>query len=153
MPSLHGKVSIAAPAERVWHAVLEDLAGMPSWARYLKSATTVDGRPPDVGKKVRLAIDAPGDIALVMLPDEWDRPRRAAGRWVDGPASGTWSYDFAPVGAGTEVTYAMDVRLGGMLRFASGMIQSRLDAGIEDAMQRLKDRLERDGGGPAPAAS
>lgn len=147
MPSLNGKVSIAAPAERVWHAVLEDLPGMPSWARYLKSATTEDGGAPGARKKIRLAIDAPGDISLVMLPEVWDRPRRASGRWVDGPVSGTWAYDFGPAGAATDLTYEMEVRLGGMLRFASGMIQGRLESGLQDAMRRLKEQLERPAGG------
>lgn len=151
MPSLHGKVSIAAPAERVWHAVLEDLPGMPSWARYLKSASSEDGAAPGVGKKIRLVVDAPVDISLVMLPEIWDRPRRAMGRWVDGPVSGTWSYDFATADTATDLTYEMDVRLGGMLRFASGMIQGRLDSGIQDAMRRLKEELERPGGGPDKA--
>lgn len=151
MPSLHGNLSIAAPAERVWHAVLEDLAGMPSWARYLKSAATEDGAAPGQGTKIRLAVDAPGDISLVMLPEVWERPRRASGRWVDGPVSGTWSYDFASTGTATELTYDMDVKFGGMLRFASGLIQGRLDSGIQDAMRRLKEELEHPGGGPDPA--
>ncbi len=151
MPSLHGNVSISAPAERVWHAVLEDLAGMPSWARYLKSAATVGGAAPGAGTKIRLAIDAPGDMSLVMLPDVWDRPRRAAGRFVDGPVSGTWSYDFVTAGSATELTYDMDVKLGGVLRFASGMIQGRLDSGIQDAMRRLKEELEHPGDGPDAA--
>ena len=56
----------------------------------------------------------------------------------------------AAQGAGTDVTYDMDVKLGGMLRFASGMIQGRLDSGIKDAMRRLKEELE-DGGGGDPA--
>ena len=150
MPALHGTVSIAAPADRVWSAVLEDLAGMPSWAQYLKSATVEGGGLPGVGKKIRLDVDAPGDISLVMEPSVWDRPRRAAGQWVDGPVSGTWSYDFAAEGAGTDVTYDMEVKLGGMLRFASGMIQGRLDSGIKDAMRRLKEELE-DGRGGDPA--
>ena len=147
MPALHGTASIAAPADRVWAAVLEDTAGMPSWARYLKSASVVGGGAPGPGKKTRLEIDAPGDISLVMLPSVWEKPRRASGRWVDSPVSGTWSYEFATVGAGTDLTYDMEVKLGGMLRFASGMIQGRLDSGIKDAMQRLKEQLEGSGSG------
>lgn len=152
MPALHGTVSIAAPADRVWSAVLEDLAGMPSWARYLKSAAVEGGGTPGVGKKIRLEVDAPGDISLVMQPSVWDRPRRASGQWVDGPVSGTWSYEFVSSGTATDVTYDMDVKLGGMLRFASGMVQGRLDSGIKDAMQRLKEELEDSGGGEHAAA-
>lgn len=142
MPALHGAVSIAAPPDRVWDAVLEDMAGMPGWARYLKSATVEGGGAPGVGKKIRLVVDAPGDIALVMQPRVWDRPRLASGDWVDGPVSGTWSYDFAATDPGTQLTYDLEVRFGGMLRFAAGMIQGRLEGGIQDAMQRLKDQLE-----------
>lgn len=149
MPSLHGKVSIAAPAERVWVAVLEDLANMPSWARYLKSASMVDGGEPGPGRRVRLAIDAPGNVSLVMLPQAWERPRLASGRWVDGPVSGTWSYELTTSDTGTDLTYDMDVKLSGRLRFASGLIQGRLDSGIQDAMRRLKEELERPGAGPA----
>jgi hypothetical protein len=147
MPALHGTVSIAAPADRVWSAVVEDLAGMPSWAQYLKSASVEGGGAPGLGKKIRLDIDAPGNVALVMQPSVWDRPRRASGDFVDGPITGTWSYDFATAGAGTDLTYEMEVKLGGMLRFAGGMIQGRLDSGIKDAMRRLKEELEESGGG------
>lgn len=147
MPSLHGKISIGAPAERVWNAVLEDVGGMPSWAGYVKSATVEGGGSPGPGKKVRLAIDAPGDVSLVMLPEVWERPRQASGRFVDGPVSGTWEYSFATTGAATDLSYEMEVRLGGLLRIASGMIQGRLESGIEDAMRRLKEDLEHPGAG------
>lgn len=143
MPALHGAVSIAAPPDRVWDAVLEDTDRMPSWARYLRSATVEGGGAPGVGKKIRLAVDAPGDIVLVMLPRVWDRPRLASGDWVDGPVSGTWSYELTATGTGTELVYDLNVKFGGMLRFAAGMIQGRLEGGIRDAMQRLKDQLEK----------
>lgn len=143
MPRLHGNVSITASPERVWDAVLEDLSEMPRWAGYLKSAGVVGDGTPGLGTKIRLQLDVPGDIALVMQPKVWDRPRIASGDWVDGPVSGAWSYQFEGEDGGTELTYDMDIKLSGMLRFASGMIQSRLDSGIGRAMERLREELEK----------
>ncbi|MGH7912843.1 MAG: SRPBCC family protein [Candidatus Dormibacteraceae bacterium] len=142
MPRLQGTVSIAAPAERVWDAVLEDLAGMPRWAGYMRSASVVGGGRPGLGTKVRYELNVPGDIALVMLPRVWDRPHLGSGDWVEGPITGTWSYQLAEAANATDLTYEMEIRLGGMLRFASGMIQGRLDSGISDAMRRLQEELE-----------
>jgi hypothetical protein len=143
MSRLQARVAIAAPPERVWAAVLEDIDEMPTWATYLRAVSVVGGGRPGLGHALRYELDLPGDWALVLQPTAWNRPRHCAGIFADSPVTGRWSYDFAPVGDGTDLSYDMDFKLGGMLRFAGGLLQSRYERGIRDAMQQLKDHLER----------
>ncbi|MFZ0218073.1 MAG: SRPBCC family protein [Candidatus Dormiibacterota bacterium] len=143
MSRLQAKVTIAAPPERVWAAVLEDLDEMPKWAAYLRSVSVVDGGRPGPGHALRYELNLPGDWSLVLRPAVWDRPRHCAGSFADSPVTGSWSYDFAAAGDGTDLSYDMDFKLGGMLRFAGGLLQSRYEQGIRDAMEQLKEYLER----------
>ena len=142
MANLEGKIGIAVPPERVWATVLEDVEAMPRWAGYVRSARVIDGGAPGLGRRVRYELNLPGEWSLVLRPTEWERPRHAAGEFVDGPVSGRWSYGFASTDGGTDLSYTMEFKLGGMLRFAGRMLQSRYEQEVEGAMRRLKEYLE-----------
>jgi uncharacterized protein YndB with AHSA1/START domain len=143
--SISTQVSIAVPPARVWRAVHEDLADAPRWASYLRAARDVDG-PPGPGSRVRYELQLPGGhrADLVLQYDVWDPPRRAAGRFVDGPVQGTWSYTYAAEpGGGTRLRYDMDYQMRGLLRLAGGALRGRYEDGIRDGMTALKAHLER----------
>lgn len=142
MAHINERVTIAAPAERVWVAVHEDMDAAPHWAGYLKSAELLDGDTPGPGRRVRYNLDLPGNPSLVLLPTEWDRPRRCAGRFAGGPVEGTWSYTYREHDGVTDLAYDMDYRMGGLLRFAGGMLQSRYEDGIRQGMGMLKRYVE-----------
>lgn len=142
MASIRAEISIAVPPERVWRAVHEDLEETRRWAGYIRRATLLDGDVPGPNRRVRYELDLPGDIQLVLLPQTWDRPKRCAGKFDGGPVEGTWSYTYRPEGEGTHLLYDMDYRMGGLLRFAGGLLQSRYEDGIRQGMVRLKGYLE-----------
>jgi hypothetical protein len=132
----------AAPAE-VWRVVHEDLAEVPRWAEYLRRVDAVGGHPGQ-GWRVRYELDLPGGAQtdLVLEYTTWDRPRHAAGRFVEGPLQGTWSYRFQERGAQTDVLYEMDYEMRGLLRLAGGALKGRYAEGIRHGMAMLKRHLE-----------
>lgn len=142
MAHISERVTIAAPAAAVWEAVHEDMEAAPRWAGYLKRAVLLDGDTPGPGRRVRYDLDLPGSPSLVLLPSEWDRPHRCAGRFDGGPVEGTWSYTYREREGATDLHYEMDYRMAGLLRFAGGMLQSRYEDGVRQGMAMLRRYLE-----------
>lgn len=142
MAHIRETVRIAAPATAVWVAVHEDLGGLPKWTGYLRSVDLLDGDEPGPNRRIRYNLDLPGNPSLVLLPTEWDRPHHCAGRFAGGPVEGNWSYTYGEVDGGTDLLYEMDYRMGGLLRLAGGMLQSRYEEGIRTGMSMLKQYVE-----------
>jgi hypothetical protein len=143
MPRVREEVSIGAPPAAVWYAVHEDLAGAVRWAAYLRRAEAVGG-PPGPGARVRYELDLPGGARadLVLQYTVWEPPRRAAGRFADGPLRGTWSYTYKDRRVATDLVYEMDYEMRGLLRLAGGLLQRQYEAGIRQGMVMLKRYVE-----------
>lgn len=144
MPQIRERVTIAAPPERVWAAVHEDLDKTPSWAGYVRRAVLLDGDRPGPGRRVRYELNLPGDWSLTLLPKEWDRPRRCAGTFTDGPIAGTWSYTYTERNGRTDLDYEMDLKMGGLLGLAGGLLRSRYEEAVKEGMRLLKTHLEEE---------
>jgi uncharacterized protein YndB with AHSA1/START domain len=144
MARIREEVTIGAPPVEVWRAVHEDLDGLARWAEGLKGARAVGGVPPGRGSRVRYELELPGGVRadLVLEYTSWDRPRRAAGRFADGPLQGTWSYTYRARDGGTDLLYEMDYEMRGLLRFAGGALRGQYADGIRRGMDRLKQYLE-----------
>ncbi len=70
-------------------------------------------------------------------------PKKCSGRFIKGPLRGTWSYTYTQRKDGTtRLVYEMDYELGGLLRFAVGILAPQYAAGIRKNMQSLKRYVE-----------
>lgn len=143
MTRIREEVSIAVAPSAVWRAVHEDLEQVPRWADYLRRAEALGG-PPGPGFRVRYELELPGGMRadVVLQYTDWDRPRRAAGRFADGPLQGTWAYTFAGRTGRTDLRYEMDYEMRGLLRLAGGALKGQYADGIRRGMTRLKEYLE-----------
>ncbi|TMF96291.1 MAG: hypothetical protein E6I04_10160 [Chloroflexi bacterium] len=145
-------VDIEAPPERVWAVVAEDVKNAPKWTTNLDRVETLDGGPPGKGTRYRYHLDIGGQkVRLEVEQDVWSKPKRCAGRFIKGPLNGTWSYTYtARKDGSTRLVYEMDYQLGGLLRFATGVLGPQYAAGIRKNMQSLKKYVES-GKGPRPS--
>ncbi len=85
-----------------------------------------------------------------MEQDVWNKPKKCSGRFIKGALKGTWSYTYTPRKDGsTRLGYEMDYQLGGLLRFATGVLAPQYAAGIRKNMESLKRYVES-GKGPKP---
>jgi uncharacterized membrane protein len=148
---LHEVVDIEAPAERVWAVVAEDVKNAPRWSSNLAGVEKLDDRPPGKGTRYRYHLDLGGHKEkLEVEQDVYNKPRKCSGRFIKGPLSGTWSYTYAQRKDGTtRLVYEMDYQLGGLLRFATGVLGPQYAAGIRKNMESLKRYVEA-GKGPKP---
>jgi uncharacterized membrane protein len=143
-------IDIDAPPERVWAVVAEDVKNAPKWSTNLDKVDKLDDGPPGRGTRYRyhLSLPAGHQVRLEVEQDVWSKPKKCAGRFIDGPLKGTWSYTYTRKKDGTvKLTYEMDYGLTGLLRFAGGLLGPQYAAGIRENMQRLKKYVES-GKGP-----
>jgi len=149
--SLREVVDIDAPPERVWAVVAEDVANAPKWTSNLEKAEKLDAGPPGRGTRYRYHLDLGGHKEkLEVEQDVYNKPKKCAGRFVKGPVNGTWTYTYTQRKDGsTRLVYEMDYQLGGLLRFATGVLGPQYAAGIRKNMRSLKTYIES-GKGPKP---
>jgi uncharacterized membrane protein len=140
------EVTIAAPVERVWTVVHEDLGNAKKWTSNLKRAVVVE--EDDEHRIVRYDLELPAWSGSLELAEEvWEPPRECAGRFVKGPLKGTWSYVYRERAGKTRLAYEMDYELAGMLRLVGGLLAGQYAAGIRETMASLKTYVES-GKGP-----
>lgn len=153
MTKIRAEVDIEAPPERVWAVVHEDLKNAPKWSGYLKKAEPLDANPPGKGDRIRYDLDLPGGFRESLLVEQTtvSKPRRCAGKFVGGPLKGTWSYSYTTLAGRTHLMYEMDYEIGGLLRFAGGMLRGQYEKGIRESMVSLKTYVEA-GKGPKTAS-
>lgn len=150
MSKIHEAVDIKAPASRVWAVVQEDVEHAPRWSAYLATAEKLDDGPPGKGTRYRYRLDLPGGFKETIEVEQtvYTKPKRCAGKFIRGPLKGTWAYTYTEKKDGTtRVLYEMDYELGGLLRFAGGLLNSQYAEGISKTMASLKKYVES-GKGP-----
>jgi ribosome-associated toxin RatA of RatAB toxin-antitoxin module len=133
---------IAAPVE-LCYAVAADVAGYPSWQKDVKAvevlATDDDGEVVEA----RLTLTGLGrTVRQVLRYDHSGAPGRLAWSLVEGDLvrSLTGTYEFAPDGDGTAVTYTLELDLsapvpGLLKRKVQGMI---MGAALKDFRKRVE---------------
>ncbi len=151
MATLREVVDIDAPVERVWAVVAEDVKNAGKWSTNLDKVEKLDDGPPGKGTRYRYHLDLGGHKEkLEVEQDVFNKPKKCSGRFIRGPLNGTWSYTYTQRKDGTtRLVYEMDYQLGGLLRFATGVLGPQYAAGIRKNMQRLKGYVES-GKGPKP---
>ena len=151
MGTIHESVDIDATSERVWAVVAEDVINAPKWTSNLNRVEKLDSGPPGRGTRYRYHLDLGGHKdQLEVEQDVYNKPRKCSGRFIKGPLKGTWSYTYTQRKDGsTRLVYEMDYELGGVLRFAAGILGPQYAAGIRKNMQSLKKYIEA-GKGPKP---
>lgn len=149
MTRIRESVDIDAPAERVWAVVQEDATNAPRWSTNVARIDKLDKDPPGKGTRYRYHLELPGGLKETLEVEQtvYTKPKRCAGRFTRGPLKGTWSYSYTEKGGRTHVVYEMDYELGGLLRFAGGLLAGQYAEGIRTNLARLKKYVES-GKGP-----
>ncbi len=151
MTKIRESVDIDAPAERVWAVVQEDATNAPRWSTNVARIEKLDKDPPGKGTRYRYHLELPGGLKETLEVEQtvYTKPKRCAGRFTRGPLKGTWSYTYSEKAGATHVVYEMDYELGGLLRFAGGLLAGQYAEGIRSNLTRLKKYVES-GKGPKP---
>jgi uncharacterized membrane protein len=144
MATIREEVDIEAPAVRVWEVVHEELDRAPKWSSYLTQAELIGGGTIGRGSRIRYQLDLPGGIReqLELEVTSCSKPKKCAGKFAKGPLKGDWSYTYREKEGSTHLVYEMDYELGGLLRFAAGLLSRQYAEGIRTTMANLKKYVE-----------
>lgn len=143
-------LTIDAPRERVYD-LLMDLSARPGFTdHFIENFHLLREQPVGVGAGSRFSVPAAG-LTLDLTIDEADPPHRIVERGRGGylnrvPAAIEWRLMDAPAGMGCEieVTFMTDpAKAYDRLRERRGS-ERRLRRGLERALERLRDLIERE---------
>jgi carbon monoxide dehydrogenase subunit G len=122
---------------------IEDL---PRWQPVISEAAVESPPPLQPGSRIRLVANVAGQrIVAAGTITELERPSRIGLVAKAGSTDVEGSVTITPRGEGAcRVALVTGIRLGGMLRFAEGMVRSRIEAEAPAVAASVKRWLEAD---------
>ena len=150
MGTIREEVEINASPARVWSVVHGDVVNIPEWSDNLVSTELVGSGKMRLGSQMRYVVKIPGGrtTTLVLRVDTYDKPSVCDGQIIEGPISGSWSWRYTELAPkSTNVVFDQQLKIGGVLRFASGVIERDVRSGVQRNLRDLKAYVEA-GKGP-----
>lgn len=144
MATVKESISIAAPAQRIFAVVHDEAMDSMRWTRDLTKVEELSGSPgPGWKLRYHLTVAGVGAVQIDLDHTVWKPPTHCAGVVVAGPIKGsTWEWRYRESGKRTQVTYAMELRGGGVLRFAGGVIAQAYSKAMKSNLESLRDCIE-----------
>lgn len=152
MGRIREEVEIEATADRVWAVVHGDVPHLTRWSDNLAHAEVIGGGPLREGSELRYDVKLIGGTTapLTLLVEQFEAPRRCAGRMVGDAFGGSWSWSYDEDGGLTRVTYESELKIGGVLRLARAVLEREIGSGMRRNLANLKAYVEA---GPATSAA
>lgn len=139
------EIEVDRPAEEVF-ARLTRIEDLPNWQPAIREAAITSPGPLGAGSTIRLVVDAAGQQTEAHgRVVDYGPPERIALEASAGPADLIAAVKVTPIDAGRcAVWLGTDIKLGGLLRFAEGMVRGRIEAEAPEAAAHIKSWLESD---------
>lgn len=146
MPRIREQVEIAAPVDRIWKAVHQDIPKVPRWSKTIARTEVVGGGPVGAGTKLRYTVRLPGGLTQDLELDiaTYDLHRRCAGTVSGMALRGTWMWTYRQRKELTVVVYETDVQLRGVLRFAGPIAHEQVRRDVRSDLAALKRHVEHE---------
>ncbi len=139
MARSEASIEIARSAEEVFPWLL-DAEKRLQWVSGLVSSESLgDGRYRETMEQAGRRMDVTSSVVALEEPRHLEV--RTEGRGV----TASITHRLAPVGDGVELTSSLELRLGGLLRFAGGVAGAQAQRSLEASLARLKQLLESPG--------
>ena len=136
-------IEIAAPPEACFETLV-DYESFPRWQAAVEEITVLDRHPDDLGRDVRVLIDAKVRRVAYTLRYAYERPGRVWWEYVEGDVEqveGEFLLEPLDRGARTLATYRLGIDPGVPV---PGILARRLTAGVMGRSVRdLRDEVER----------
>ena len=143
MKEIHAEIEIEAPAERVWH-ILVDFASYRHWNPFIVQAVS----EPKINSRLEVRIQAPGSRIMgfqaTVLRAEPNRELRWRGRfWMPGLFDGEHSFIVEPHGPDRARFVQHQTFTGLLVPLVLRGMGSNIRQGIEEMNLALKARAEQ----------
>ena len=138
MATIEVKVKINAPAEKVW-AVVSDIDNEPKFWKGTKEVRNISKNENTVEREITIAFRDQKCMQQVTL----DPMKQIHAKFTKGVLNGEKIVSLISEGDETILQTIWDVKLTGMMGMFTGMIKNHIKSGTEQAMQKIKEEIER----------
>ncbi len=148
MPPITAAIEIKRPPEEVF-AYVADLARHDEWQSQIREITVETDGPTRVGTRSREKRKMPGGPTVTATYEitEFEPPRRASFRGVDGPVRVLGTVTVSPAEGGSRVGVEIDLVGHGIGKLLALIGRRQLRKQVPLDQQRLKERLESQSSG------
>jgi uncharacterized membrane protein len=139
------QVEIAAPVERVWRVVHQEIEAVPLWSENLVRCEVLGGGPVATGSRLRYMARLPllPDAEMLMHVERYEEFTCCAGQ-VTGPGlHGHWEWRYRTKAGRTVVVYETQVEVTAMLRLLARSIEGEVRADVRRNLDALKRYVEK----------
>ncbi|WP_428326682.1 type II toxin-antitoxin system RatA family toxin [Nitrosopumilus sp.] len=138
MATIEVKVQINAPAEKVWE-VVSDIDNEPKFWKGTKEVKNISKNDNVINREITIAFRDQKCIQEVTLEPE----ERIHAKFTKGIINGEKIVSLIPEGETTTLQTIWDIKLTGMMGMFTGMIKKHIKSGTEQAMNSIKEEIER----------
>ena len=138
MATIEVKVKINAPVEKVW-AIVSDIDNEPKFWKGTKEVRNISKNENTVEREITIAFRDQKCMQQVTL----DPMKQIHAKFTKGVLNGEKIVSLIPEGDETTLQTVWDIKLTGMMGMFTGMIKNHIKSGTEQAMQKIKEEIER----------
>ena len=138
MATIEVQVEIDAPVDRVWD-IISDIDNEPKFWKGTKEVKNISKEENIVKREVTIAFRDQKCLQEVKIhPKE-----KIEAKFTKGIIDGKKIVSLIPKNEKTILTTYWDIKLTGMMGMFTGMIKKHIKSGTEQAMQSIKEEIER----------
>ena len=138
MATIQVEIEIDAPVDKVWD-VVSDIDNEPKFWKGTKEVRNISKEENTVKREVTIAFRDQKCLQEVRIyPKE-----KIEAKFTKGIINGEKIVSLAPKNGKTLLSTYWDIKLTGMMGMFTGMIKKHIKSGTEQAMQSIKEEIER----------
>lgn len=138
MAEIQASIEINAPLDKVWN-IVSDLDSEPKFWKGTKEVRNISKEGNTVNREVTIAFkDSKCMQTVTIYPKE-----KIHVQFTKGIINGTKTVTVYSQGDKTKIDAVWDIKLSGMMGMFTGMIKKHIQSGTEQALQSIKEEIER----------
>ena len=138
MATIDAAVVINAPVDKVWD-VVSDIDNEPKFWKGTKSIRNISKDGNTIIREVIIAFkDSKCMQTITLQPKE-----RIFVEFTEGIINGTKTIQLIPEGEKTRLEAMWDMKLSGVMGMFTGMVKKHIKSGTEQALQAIKQEIEK----------
>ena len=138
MATIDVKVEINATPEKVWE-IVSDIDNEPKFWKGTKEVKSLSKEGDIIKREITIAFRDQKCLQEVRLEPK----KRIEAKFTKGIINGEKIVSIIPNGDKTILQTVWDIKLTGMMSMFTGMIKNHIKSGTEQAMQSIKEEIER----------
>ncbi|AFS80516.1 cyclase/dehydrase [Candidatus Nitrosopumilus koreensis AR1] len=138
MATIQVKLKINAPVEKVWD-VVSDIDNEPKFWKGTKEVRNISKNENTINREITIAFRDQKCMQEVTIEPK----DRIHAKFTKGIINGEKIVSLIPEGNHTILQTDWNIKLTGMMSMFTGMIKNHIKSGTEQAMQSIKEEIER----------